>query len=68
MTEKWFWQGRAEYKRDRIEDLARQRTVGTGPGYQFWDDELGAFSLGSLINRTDSSTRTAARTTSILRP
>jgi hypothetical protein len=27
--------------------------VGTGPGYQFWDDELGAFSLGSLVNRTD---------------
>ena len=53
ITEKWFWQGRAEYKRDRIEDLARQRTVGTGPGYQFWDDELGAFSLGSLVNRTD---------------
>lgn len=53
ITEKWFWQGRMEYKRDRIEDLARQRTVGTGPGYQFWDDELGAFSLGSLINRTD---------------
>lgn len=53
LTEKWLWQGRAEYKRDRIEDLARQRTVGTGPGYQFWDDELGAFSLGSLINRTD---------------
>lgn len=53
ITEKWFWQGRLEYKRDHIEDLARQRTVGTGPGYQFWDDELGAFSLGSLINRTD---------------
>ncbi|WP_442112346.1 DUF481 domain-containing protein [Pseudomonas sp. NUPR-001] len=53
LTEKWFWQGRLEYKRDHIEDLARQRTVGTGPGYQFWDDELGAFSLGSLVNRTD---------------
>ncbi|WP_412462272.1 DUF481 domain-containing protein [Pseudomonas sp. SC11] len=53
LTEKWFWQGRLEYKRDMIEDLARQRTVGTGPGYQFWDNELGAFSLGTLINRTD---------------
>ncbi|OHC45103.1 MAG: peptide chain release factor RF-3, partial [Pseudomonadales bacterium RIFCSPLOWO2_02_FULL_63_210] len=31
--EHWFWQGRLEYKRDQIEDLARQRTVGTGPGY-----------------------------------
>ena len=53
LTEQWFWQGRLTYKRDKVEDLARQRTVGTGPGYQFWDDELGAFSLGSLVNRTD---------------
>lgn len=53
LTEKWFWEGRVTYKRDFIEDLARQRVVGTGPGYQFWDDELGAFSLGSLLNRTD---------------
>ena len=53
LTEKWFWQGRAVYKRDKVEDLSRQRTVGTGPGYQFWDNELGAFSLGSLVNRTD---------------
>ena len=36
-----------------MEDISRQRTVGTGPGYQFWDDELGAFSLGSLLNRTN---------------
>lgn len=48
-----FWQGRLEYKRDQIEDLARQRTVGTGPGYQFWDNELGAFSVVGLLNRTD---------------
>ncbi|AKJ99017.1 MULTISPECIES: DUF481 domain-containing protein [Pseudomonas] len=53
LTDKWFWQGRLNYKRDKVEDLARQRVVGTGPGYQFWDDELGAFSLGSLLNRTD---------------
>ncbi|WLH36877.1 DUF481 domain-containing protein [Pseudomonas sp. FP2196] len=53
LTDKWFWQGRLNYKRDHVEELARQRVVGTGPGYQFWDDELGAFSLGSLLNRTD---------------
>ncbi|APC15630.1 peptide chain release factor RF-3 [Pseudomonas frederiksbergensis] len=53
ITEKWFWEGRLTYRRDKVEDLSRQRTVGTGPGYQFWDDELGAFSLGSLLNRTD---------------
>jgi hypothetical protein len=50
---KFFWQGRAVYKRDQIEELSRQRTLGTGPGYQFWDDELGAFSLTALVNRTD---------------
>jgi len=53
LTDKWFWQGRLNYKRDKVEDLSRQRVVGTGPGYQFWDDELGSFSLGSLFNRTD---------------
>ena len=53
LDEHWFWQGRAEYQHDQIEDLRRQRTVGTGPGYQFWDNELGAFSVAGLLNRTD---------------
>lgn len=53
ISDKWYWQGRLTYNRDRVEDISRQRTVGTGPGYQFWDDELGAFSLGSLLNPTD---------------
>ncbi|WP_263142406.1 DUF481 domain-containing protein [Pseudomonas sp. RIT-PI-AD] len=53
LDEHWFWQGRAEYKTDKIEELRRQRTLGTGPGYQFWDNELGAFSLTTLLNRTD---------------
>ncbi|HGE2230219.1 DUF481 domain-containing protein [Pseudomonas aeruginosa] len=49
----WFWQGQVAYKRDMIEDLAKKRTVGTGPGYQFWDNELGAFSIATLVNRND---------------
>lgn len=53
IDEHWFWQGRLNYKRDQIEDVRRQRTIGTGPGYQFWDNELGAFSLAALINRSD---------------
>ncbi|RMQ45709.1 Peptide chain release factor RF-3 [Pseudomonas cichorii] len=53
LTDKFFWDARITYKRDKIEDLSRQRTVGTGPGYQFWDDELGAFKVGALLNRTD---------------
>lgn len=52
-TEKWYWDGTINYQRDKIADLSRQRTVGTGPGYQFWDDELGAFSLEGLLNRGD---------------
>jgi hypothetical protein len=53
LDEHWFWQGRLEYKRDQIEELERQRTLGTGPGYQFWDNELGAFSVAGLLNRSD---------------
>lgn len=46
-----FWQGRASHKRDFVEELDRQTSYGTGPGYQFWDDELGAFSLSGLAGR-----------------
>ncbi|CAE6899482.1 MULTISPECIES: DUF481 domain-containing protein [Pseudomonas] len=52
IDEHWFWQGRLEYKRDKVEELERQRNYGTGPGYQFWDDELGAFSVAGLLSRT----------------
>ncbi len=50
ITEKWFWKNKAKYINDHVEELRRQHTYGTGPGYQFWDNELGAFSLSSLIN------------------
>lgn len=49
----WFWQNRLRYKRDKVEDLEREFVAGTGPGYQFWDNELGAFSLASLVNRNE---------------
>ena len=63
LGEKLFWQGRVEYKRDWVEVLASQRTTGTGPGYQFWDNELGAFSLTGLLNHnqfdfSDGGTKT----------
>ena len=51
ITDKFFWQARALYKRDKVEDLSRQIGIGTGPGYQFWDNELGAFSLTGLVGR-----------------
>lgn len=46
--DQYFWQGRARYKRDWVEDLSQQAVIGTGPGYQFWDDKLGSFSLAIL--------------------
>ena len=53
VSDQWFWQGRFDYQRDNLGDIERQRQLGSGPGYQFWDNELGAFSLASLINRSD---------------
>lgn len=52
ITDNFFWQGRAMYKRDHIEDVTRQTAIGTGPGYQFWDDDSGTFSLSGLLGRT----------------
>lgn len=49
--EQAFWQARASHKRDFVEELDRQTAYGTGPGYQFWDDALGAFSLAGLVGR-----------------
>lgn len=46
--EQFFWQGRMTYRRDWVEDLSQQALIGTGPGYQFWDDELGSFSMSVL--------------------
>lgn len=50
LDEQWFWQARYQYKRDWIEDIKINRSFGLGPGYQFWDNDLGAFSLTSLVN------------------
>lgn len=52
-NEKYFWQGRLAYTNDKIQDISRQRNLGTGPGFQFWDNEMGAFSLTALVNRAD---------------
>lgn len=49
LTPKWFWQGKAKYSHDGIEDLRKQYMLGTGPGYQFWDDELSSFSTTGLL-------------------
>ncbi|WJY16869.1 DUF481 domain-containing protein [Pectobacteriaceae bacterium CE90] len=50
IDENWFWQTRYQYKRDWVEDIKINRSFGTGPGYQFWDNDLGSFSITTLIN------------------
>ncbi|HYG45305.1 MAG TPA: DUF481 domain-containing protein [Bordetella sp.] len=51
LTDQTFWQVRLMHRRDWIEDLNRQTAYGTGPGYQFWDNELGAFSMSALLGK-----------------
>lgn len=50
ITERWFWKNKAKYTNDHSEDVRRQYLYGTGPGFQFWDNELGALALSGLLN------------------
>ena len=50
-TEQWFWRVGLQQNEDEFESIERQRLVGTGPGYRFWDDELGRFDLIGQFNR-----------------
>jgi len=55
LSDQLFWQSRALYKRDHVEDVVRQAALGTGLGYQFWDNETGSFSLAGLVGRAQYS-------------
>lgn len=50
-TEHWFWRGGYERHDDQFETISSQQVLGTGPGYRFWDDELGRFDLITQLNR-----------------
>lgn len=45
ITEQWFVRSSLYELRDEFESIDRQRSYGLGPGYRFWDDELGRFEL-----------------------
>jgi hypothetical protein len=51
LTDHWFWRTGYEQDEDQFEQINRQRILGTGPGYRFWDDELGRFDLVGQVNR-----------------
>jgi len=52
LSEKLFLRGRLRYGHDRIANPARQTVYAAGPGYQLWDDELGAFSVSAFLTHT----------------
>ena len=45
ITQQWFIRSSVYEKHDEFEDINRQTSYGMGPGYRFWDDELGRFEL-----------------------
>lgn len=45
ITQQWFIRSSAYQQRDAFEKIDRQTSFGMGPGYRFWDDELGRFEL-----------------------
>src|SRR5690606_25644427 len=51
IDEHWFWRAGAGHDEDEFAFLNRQRTLGTGPGYRFWDTELGRFDMIAQLNR-----------------
>ncbi|MBC9252082.1 hypothetical protein A9179_17560 [Pseudomonas alcaligenes] len=57
LTDHWFWRMGYEQEEDQFEDIQRQRIAGTGPGYRFWDNELGRFDLIGQVNRVQLDTQ-----------
>jgi hypothetical protein len=50
ITDNWFWRVSAEQEEDEFDFFTRQRSVGTGPGYRFWDNELGRLDVIAQLN------------------
>lgn len=57
LTDHWFWRVGYEQEEDQFEQIQRQRIAGTGPGYRFWDNELGRFDLITQASRVRLDTQ-----------
>lgn len=42
-ADKWFWQNSVSYRRDHLGDVTKQLQLGSGPGYEWWNNALGRF-------------------------
>ena len=63
-AEKWFWQNRVSYMRDHIGDVERQIQIGSGPGYEWWNNALGRFETSARFEhlRLDARDGSDSRT------
>ena len=57
ITDNWYWRTSYDQQEDEFEDIYRQRLYGAGPGYRFWDNELGRFELIGQFNRAKLDSR-----------
>lgn len=51
LTQHWFVRGSYDQENDEFQFFERQRSYGLGPGYRFWDNELGRFDLIAQLSR-----------------
>ncbi|WP_339081466.1 DUF481 domain-containing protein [Pseudomonas sp. TMP9] len=56
ITDHWFWRVGAEQDEDEFAFLTSQRSLGSGPGYRFWDNELGRLDVIGQFNRVRLAT------------
>lgn len=63
-AEKWFWQNRVSYMRDHLGDVERQVQLGSGPGYEWWNNALGRFETSARFEhlRLDARDGSDSRT------
>lgn len=50
ITPAFFWRSTVNYQHDWIEDIKEKTGIGTGPGWQVWNDELSALSFTTLLS------------------
>lgn len=46
----FFWRGSLAYQHDWIEEIKSKGGMGTGPGWQVWNDELSSLSFTGLLS------------------
>lgn len=50
ITPRFFWQGSIDFQHDWIEDIRNNLLIGTGPGFQLWNNTRSQLSLATLLN------------------